>query len=302
MLCNLNVHGWAEPRWRCTLWKQMQDVRLEALDSSTSLLCKLHSISSQNVVEMEHSEKWQTTVFRVQGLPNEVRDVHGVASLLSARLDDLPVSSIRVYSLATALHVSYSRNPSRTKVATVMFEKVPLVVQKAPAQEEWQLPVRSHNHIDAVSLDTHFSGMTPLNDAGTEYSFEYVSSRADSQLKLTLSLSAALPSQALQVILSAPGNRKETAKHLCGFVINYQKICHMADLFFTAIRRGWTTESLSRLFETLQGNLQHFWERTAGQCMLQRIWYFWLTVSVGFYFEKRWYNFIKVRKWRLPMS
>ena len=103
------------------------------------------------------SGQWSKIVFRLRGLPNRITTLDGTAIFLSGTLGDTPTDSIRVFSLATTLS-SHERPPS--KVATVMFSTVPAMVALGYDKNEWNIPPGEGRLI----LDTHFNGMTPLND------------------------------------------------------------------------------------------------------------------------------------------
>ena len=118
---------------------------------------------------MDNSDgKWRNMVFRLRGLPCHINHPNTAASLLSAMLDNMPVDSIRVFSLATSLFM-YGDQPS--KVATVMFTEVPDIIKRWGDEEQWTIP--SSGSFPQLILDTHFMGMTPLNDVSpTEHSYE----------------------------------------------------------------------------------------------------------------------------------
>ncbi|PLB50321.1 hypothetical protein P170DRAFT_405285 [Aspergillus steynii IBT 23096] len=105
---------------------------------------------------------WTRTVFRLRALPDTVETQESAAHLLSERLNDVSVHHIWIHSLATTL--KYWEDPP-TKVATVMFSVPPSLVQREPNKQEWQIPAKGHdrNSRDFI-LDTHFIGLTPLND------------------------------------------------------------------------------------------------------------------------------------------
>lgn len=107
-----------------------------------------------------HSRDWPRTVFRLSGLPSTTTRCEDVASILGGRLGGIPAGSIQIFSLATAMAVGGS---SRSKVATVMFEKTPLLVQSDYMSKEWLIPATSSEACDFI-LDTHFMGITPLAD------------------------------------------------------------------------------------------------------------------------------------------
>jgi hypothetical protein len=122
----------------------------------------------------QNSDKWSRAVFRVRGLPNSVQTPEAVSNILSKSLSNHPVDSIRVFSLATTL--KFWEDPP-SKVATVMFTIPPAVVQEGGDDEdEWSITCGSHvDHHDHLILDTHFIGMTALNDVdSTQYVSEYV--------------------------------------------------------------------------------------------------------------------------------
>ena len=116
----------------------------------------------------QDSDMWSGTVFRVRGLPNSVSSPKDVASLLSLSLGDIPSHSIQVYSSAITL-VTWESPPSR--VATVMFQACPSLIQNIPKATEWSILAKGYPGIDLI-LDTHFLGMTPLNDVHSTHSFE----------------------------------------------------------------------------------------------------------------------------------
>ncbi|PYH69627.1 uncharacterized protein BO88DRAFT_443625 [Aspergillus vadensis CBS 113365] len=105
---------------------------------------------------------WSKTVFRLRALPDTVETKEDAARLLSKRLSDISTHQIWVYSLALTLN--YWEDPP-TKVATVMFDVPPSLVQRNPESRAWHIPARGHdrNSPDLI-LDTHFIGLTPLND------------------------------------------------------------------------------------------------------------------------------------------
>ncbi|KAI9654109.1 MAG: hypothetical protein M1821_006820 [Bathelium mastoideum] len=101
-------------------------------------------------------DEWLKFVFRVRGLPNTIKKHEDVSKLLGERLGDIRPDTIHVFSLATTLP---AWEPS--KVATVMFASPPGLLQETSVHE-W--PVPSRNLDEHLLLDTHFLGMTPLND------------------------------------------------------------------------------------------------------------------------------------------
>ncbi|KAK5992042.1 hypothetical protein PT974_05438 [Cladobotryum mycophilum] len=97
-------------------------------------------------------------VYRVRNLPIHV-DRLLTRELLSQALPDLALRDIRIFSVAKVVD-RWERQPTRT--ATVTFCRTPRVIEKKPRSLEWtvQLPGLPRPLI----IDTHFLGMTPLND------------------------------------------------------------------------------------------------------------------------------------------
>ncbi|KAI3324398.1 hypothetical protein HD806DRAFT_543729 [Xylariaceae sp. AK1471] len=105
---------------------------------------------------------WSKTVFRVRRLPQTLESFEDVAKLVNQSVFDIPDGSIRVYSLATTLD-SFEKPP--TKVATIMFATIPSILRTKSDGDEWFIPARGHGvTTEGLILDTHFMGMTPLND------------------------------------------------------------------------------------------------------------------------------------------
>lgn len=172
---------------------------------------------------MQQDSIWSRTVFRVRGLPNDVKTTEDVAKLLISRLGDMADDCIRVYSLATSLN---SWESQRSKTATVMFQTPPSLLKESPGEKEWSVPAnQGQPHVDVLMLDTHFMGMTPMNDVAPQHSFEYACSFSKCYNRLQLMFVVASLSQVLLVILSAPGSQNEATRHSCGFVTRFQNTC-----------------------------------------------------------------------------
>ena len=120
------------------------------------------------------ADKWQSMVFRLEGLPAHIDTHEGVATLLGELFVDLPRGDIKVRSLATSLHHWISPAP---RVATLQLGSVPAAVRSIDPQlsgTKWDLP--SFCECDGLTLDSDFLGLTPLNDVDTDkHAFEYVS-------------------------------------------------------------------------------------------------------------------------------
>lgn len=108
------------------------------------------------------------TVFRLSGIPNGVSTTVLVAALVAKSLR-VATENVKVYSLATTLN-RWERPPSR--VATLMLRQTPSLFQKSrEGQNEWTLESESDESGGGTSifvLDTHFWGLTPLNDVATK--------------------------------------------------------------------------------------------------------------------------------------
>ncbi|TRX90263.1 hypothetical protein FHL15_008808 [Xylaria flabelliformis] len=110
------------------------------------------------------------TVFRLRGLPRSVKSPDDVANLVSKSLGDILAHDVRVFSLATNLGFG---NNSPSKVATLMFSTIPSIIRDKNSKNEWEtiIPGPETGHI--LVLDTHFEGMTTINDV------DYLSHRFD---------------------------------------------------------------------------------------------------------------------------
>ncbi|KAH6641222.1 hypothetical protein F5144DRAFT_482650 [Chaetomium tenue] len=103
---------------------------------------------------------WRRTVFRLSKIPNRTRS-HGAVRALVAKAMEIPAESVKVFSLATSL-TPWEMPPS--KVATLMFLKPPAMLGRPDeGQVEWVLDADEY-----PVLDSHFWGLTPLNDVEPE--------------------------------------------------------------------------------------------------------------------------------------
>ncbi|KAI0438618.1 hypothetical protein F4803DRAFT_534503 [Xylaria telfairii] len=111
---------------------------------------------------MEHyDDPFFKTVFRLRGLPHSVKTPDDVASLVSKSLGDIPARDVRVFSVTTNL--GFGDN-SLSKVATLMFATIPSVVRGKNNTKEWEICIQTPKPGHSLVLDTHFEGMTPMND------------------------------------------------------------------------------------------------------------------------------------------
>ncbi|KAJ8132836.1 hypothetical protein O1611_g785 [Lasiodiplodia mahajangana] len=111
---------------------------------------------------MEHScSDLCNTVFRVRGLPHTIKTIDDVANLVAKTLGDISAHDIRVFSLATNLGFG-DNSPSR--VATLMFDTGPSITRDSQSKNEWEIPIGPPEPGHCLILDTHFKGMTPMND------------------------------------------------------------------------------------------------------------------------------------------
>lgn len=110
---------------------------------------------------METGQDWTRIVFRLRQLPNKTGSPTEAASLLAGVLG-LPHHHVIVYSLATTLD-QWEMLPS--KIATLQLKSVPARLQNARDDEdEWRFVLPGEALNQALILDIHFRGFTPLND------------------------------------------------------------------------------------------------------------------------------------------
>ena len=99
--------------------------------------------------------------YRLQGCPISVDEAALCEGL--ARIFDITPDNVRIHSLATA---PWERPP--TKTATLQFTKLPSIIDTI--ETEWNIEGQG---LGALILDTHFLGLTPLNEVGaSEHCFE----------------------------------------------------------------------------------------------------------------------------------
>lgn len=110
---------------------------------------------------------WLKKVFRLRACPGDA-DESALKQLLSSALGDVSTSDIQVQSLAKGYGLNIT---SRT--ATLMFRKVPALLSSQPDKTTWRIPLdeirplrdkQASSHSQALVLDIHFEGLTPLND------------------------------------------------------------------------------------------------------------------------------------------
>lgn len=104
---------------------------------------------------------WTQKVFRLRGLPSSISNREGVVSLLSEALG-LPLDHIIVYSLAKT---SNQWEPL-SKVATIQLKSIPSGF--GTKGTEWIFPVPGSLRNEVLILDSHFEGMTVLNEVETK--------------------------------------------------------------------------------------------------------------------------------------
>jgi hypothetical protein len=122
--------------------------------------------------------------YRVQGIPATANKencdlfLRSILRLIPGGENQL-LQPILVHSLGLDPYSS-ERNPFQ--VATITFEQVPRGLQDGG--NEWTVPIATYNPptneniISSVTLDSHFSGFTPLNyiGDGSDHQVEYVRS------------------------------------------------------------------------------------------------------------------------------
>lgn len=107
-------------------------------------------------------------VYRVRNIPGQV-DSDSARALIAESLEGLGVEHVVVWSLAsTKITIPGEKLPR--KVATVTFKNTPAIVNEQAEKSEWRTrPPQS------LILDSHFRGITPLNDVDpVDHEYEWV--------------------------------------------------------------------------------------------------------------------------------
>lgn len=114
---------------------------------------------------MATERRWLKKVFRVQDLPNNISTCQEAAKFIARCLSNNGrETGVKVYSVATTLE--YWETPL-SKVATAQLDESiwPSAKAKSKLPEQWEA--------GCIRLDTHFLGMTPLNDVeSSKHKFE----------------------------------------------------------------------------------------------------------------------------------
>ncbi len=95
--------------------------------------------------------------FRLRRCP-DTADEAALCRWLSRAFGDVTPNDIRIQSLATTLD-PWGKKPVKT--ATLNFAKLPSAIESHIKKGEWKVEVDGS---PPLILDTHFLGMTPLND------------------------------------------------------------------------------------------------------------------------------------------
>ncbi|OTB15867.1 hypothetical protein K445DRAFT_11496 [Daldinia sp. EC12] len=101
-------------------------------------------------------------VYRLRNLPKHV-DRQSAAELLSKHIDEALPQDIRISSLVSVID---SRVRVPTKTATLTFEKKDLITRFKSNNCEWTFKDPALE--SPLILDSHFSGLTPLNEVAPE--------------------------------------------------------------------------------------------------------------------------------------
>ncbi|CAH0043437.1 unnamed protein product [Clonostachys solani] len=107
--------------------------------------------------------EWARRVFRLRGLPNRVGDRSDVSQLLS-QVVGIPEERIEVCSLAKTCN---NWEPLPSKVATIRLHVIPDCLSSASHLDQWEFPLAEEPD-QRLILDTHFQGLTALNDVKPE--------------------------------------------------------------------------------------------------------------------------------------
>jgi hypothetical protein len=97
--------------------------------------------------------------FRVRECPASANEA-ALRDMLAQAFSDIQADDIHVRSIAMALS-PWEAPP--TKTATVNFEKLPSDIETKIEQGQWSVK-SPHQNGGRLILDTHFFGLTPLND------------------------------------------------------------------------------------------------------------------------------------------
>jgi hypothetical protein len=117
--------------------------------------------------------EWTGKVFRLRRLPSRISSPSEAAHLLSHALD-ITAEDIIVYSLAKS---SEKWEQPASKVATLGLRTLPECIRNSAGREEWEVPVPGEARAHKLILDTHFEGLTVLNDVDPRnHQVEYVPS------------------------------------------------------------------------------------------------------------------------------
>jgi aminopeptidase-like protein len=117
------------------------------------------------------AQGWDRKVFRLRKLPSHISSLAETANILSRALS-LPIDDIVVYSIGRTTDI-WEVPPF--KVATLQLKSIPTFLRDRLAENEWSIPTTSNLPIDDLLLDTHFEGLTALNDVDpAKHSAEYV--------------------------------------------------------------------------------------------------------------------------------
>ncbi|VUC31502.1 unnamed protein product [Clonostachys rosea] len=103
--------------------------------------------------------EWNRRVFRLRSLPNRITNTSEACQLISEALS-ISTEHVDVCSLAKTLN---RWELPASKVATLHIRVVPECLREKNQSNEWELPLREDPRRPLI-LDTHFQGLTPLND------------------------------------------------------------------------------------------------------------------------------------------
>lgn len=167
---------------------------------------------------------WEGKVFRLRNLPNDIRSPTDVSRLISTALR-IPTDHVSVCSLARTCN-KWEVPPS--KVATIQLKSAPQLPPDAISDEEWSFPFPGRGSDEVLLLDTHFRGLTALNDPEpgkheAEYvPFELLTTGVSVSLGLTVP-PAASRFRVWQVTQSGPGNLAGT-RPSCGSETRFPRL------------------------------------------------------------------------------
>ena len=253
----------------------------------------INAISSPDAGRLAMGSTWEGKVFRLRNLPSDIQTRIDVCTLVSTALR-VPANHVSVCSLATTCD-KWEVPPS--KVATVQLRSAPRFPPNVISDEEWSFarPGLGPDEGSLLLLDTHFRGLTVLNDPKPgKHEAEYVPVRTDPMADGDTwidcpVLLAALPFRVWQVTQSGPGSLAETGPS-CGSGTRCPKLFPRSGLSSMVMTQNCPRATLSNpsaIWPTVSSGA---FEPAAGTCQRRNHFSSWPTVSEALYSKKPSFN------------